>query len=339
MTWLTIGSTAVTVVSGAVSADQNRKASNKAADKLSNAQRDAQALNEQRYQEARSTLSPYLNSSAAANKQLMIEMGLGGQYAAAEQDQRKSRLVDLQNQLAQLQSAQTAQSAQSAQSKTKKKRRGGLLGAIQSVAEKSVIGSLLHSSTTSNTPAAPSAVDRSSQIQSLQEQIAQEQAAYDKYSAEPTQSQQPGTAYMNTPVYQGAIKAGTDAVNTGAAGSGALYSGARGVSLKDVGQNVNQSMYSNYMNILQNIANPAAATNLSNIGINQAGNLGQQNIAATGVRNNYALQNATDQGAFISDAAGGLSSAFTAYMNRPKTPKVSPVGTQAGEATFNPGLT
>lgn len=355
MTWAAIGGAAVTVVGGAVSADQNRKTSNKASDKLTDAQRAAQALNEQRYQEARNTLSPYLSSSAAANKQLMIELGLGGQYAAEEQSQRSSRLKELQDQLAKLQSQQQAQ--QQAVEKKKKKSGGGVLGKLSSKLSEvtghenvndflNPLGSIKTSVNSakyalsggkSNLPGGNN-TDYASSIDELQKQIAAQQAEVDKYSADPTLGKQPGTAYMNTPVYQGAIKAGTEAVNTGAAGDGALYSGARGLALRDVGQNVNQSMYSNYMNLLQNAANPATATNLSNIGINQAGNIGSQNIATTGMVNNYGLQNATDQGAFIADAAGGLSGAFTAYMNRPKTSKVAPTGASAGEPTFNPGL-
>ena len=78
------------------------------------------------------------------------------------------------------------------------------------------------------------------------------------------------------------------------------------------------------MNILQGMANPNTATNLSNIGIGQAGSIGEQNIAS-------ANQSAMDRGARTADIAGGLSSAFSAYMSRPPAGQAP----QAG-ASINP---
>jgi len=345
MTWYAVGAAAVTVIGGAVNADKASKATDKAGKKLSAAQQEAQALSEQRYADAQKTLSPYLLSSSVANRQLMNELGLGGQMAAAEQKDRVSNLASLQEQLAALQSQEVE--SQAAVAKKKKKKKGGLLGAIQKVsgvedlstlanpitgAKASLSGTkFLMSGGKSQLGPDGKPIDNATAIANLQKQIADEQAAIDGYSPN-AQDTQPGTAYMNTPAYKGAIDAGVNAVNQGAANDGGLYSGARGTALKDVGQGVQQSFYSNYMNMLQNMANPSTATNLSNIGIGQAGNIGQQNIAATQGINALNMMGTADSNAANADMVGGLTSAFTAYMNRPQQSKVgtaAPANNQA----------
>jgi len=284
----------------------NKDAAKKSEKRLAESEAAARELNERRYEEAKKTLSPYLTSSSIANRQLMIELGLGDQYAAEEQKGRTGNLAALQQQLADLQERQAGSVQSTAKMRTIA---GGTLGKL--------VGKLAGEKESRDLK------NFTESSADLQTQIAEVQAAIDSYAANPQAAQEaPGTAYMRTPVYQGAIQAGTDAVNAGAAEAGSLYSGARGIALKDVGQNVNQSMYNNYLNLLQNTASPATATNFSNMGIGQAGNIGQQNIAATQMRNAYNMQGAEDQGAYYADVAGGLSNAFTAYMNRPKTPKI-----------------
>ncbi len=93
-------------------------------------------------------------------------------------------------------------------------------------------------------------------------------------------------------------EAGLDAATYGLAGRGEAYGGTRFRELADIGarnklaalqyqQGQRQQKYgaqqtalSNYMNTLQNIANPQVAQNVSSLGLGQAANIGAQNIAA-----------------------------------------------------------
>jgi hypothetical protein len=351
MTWYAVGAAAVTVIGGAVNANKASKATDKAAGKITDAQSQSDALSQQRYLDAQKTLSPYLLSSSVANRQLINEMGLGKQYQDAEHKSRADNLASLQQQLSDLQAEQAASTASVQAQATKKKKKGGLLGAISKVTGTDNLSDLLNPIGAGKAGLATAKfgltgksqlgedgkpIDNANAIAMLQKQIADEQAAIDGYSSQP-QDNQAGTAYMNTPAYQGAIDAGVKSVDQGAANSGGLYSGARGVALRDVGQGVQQSFYSNYMNMLQNMANPATATNLSNIGINQAGNIGQQNIASANNVNGYNLMGTEANNAATSDTIGGLTSAFTAYMNRPQQSKVGTAKVGVDSIPTNPG--
>ncbi len=349
MTWAYIGAAAVTVIGGAYNQSQSKKATSKAGKKITDAQAQADALSQQRYLDAKKTLSPYLLSSSVANRQLINEMGLGGQYDAAENKSRVSNLAEMKAALAEMQAAK-AQSEIDTKKANKKKNKGGLNGALGKITGSQNINDMLSPiksakmginawkwSLGHENQMGPDGkpLDLNSSIAELQRQIEETQSSIDQYAANPNpESSKPGTAYMNTPAYQGAIDAGVGAVNQGAANGGGLYSGARGVALRDVGQGVQQSFYTNYMNMLQNMANPATATNLSNIGINQAGNIGQQNIAATSAANGYNLMGTEAGNAANADMVGGLTSAFTAYMNRPQQQKVG-VSNPANTSAYN----
>lgn len=87
--------------------------------------------------------------------------------------------------------------------------------------------------------------------------------------------------------------------------------------------NRQQSYYNNYMNMLQNLASPSTATNVASMGMGQAANIGQQNLAATAQANQAMMQGAAAQNAAIADAMGGVSNIASAYMMSP----------QAGAAT------
>jgi len=121
---------------------------------------------------------------------------------------------------------------------------------------------------------------------------------------------QSAPAYRNTPGYQGAIQSGIDTVNAGAAGAGSLYSGARGDALRTAGQNVEQSYYSNYMNMLQGMANPSATTNLSSLGMGQAATIGGQNIGAAAQQGQFRQQGAQATQQAQGDAIGAIISMF-----------------------------
>ena len=119
------------------------------------------------------------------------------------------------------------------------------------------------------------------------------------------------------PGYSDAIDAGVRTVNQGEANAGNLYSGSRGLALRDAGQNVQQSYYTNYMNLLQNMANPKSTTNMASVGVGQAGTIGAQNISATNQANAYRMAGTEAQNAAIADITGALGSGISAYMNRP----------------------
>ena len=78
--------------------------------------------------------------------------------------------------------------------------------------------------------------------------------------------------------------------------------------------------YSNYMNMLQNMASPQVAQNLSALGVNQGMAMGQQNIGAQTTASNYNLQGVGAQNAAIADLSKGAANIATAYMNRPQAP-------------------
>lgn len=246
MTWGLVAVGVGTVAAGAYSANKASKAAGRSADATLAAAEMTEERLQRGYEDAEGRLSPFIGSELAANRQLMIEMGLTPPPVYMPGSDRK--LEDLRSQ--------------------------PLQG-----------------------PAGPAA--------------------------------QPGTAYMQTPAYKAAMEEGIGAVNQGAAGAGALYSGSRGLALRDVGQSVQQSFYNNYMNILQSMANPTTATNLSNIGIGVAGSINDQNALATTQANNARLAGQQASGAVMSDVVGGIGSAVSAYLSRPQTAVTAPAATSS----------
>lgn len=79
--------------------------------------------------------------------------------------------------------------------------------------------------------------------------------------------------------------------------------------------------YTNYMNMLQNMASPQVAQNLSALGVNQGMAQGQQNIGAQQTASEYNLMGTGAQNAAIADIAKGGANIASAYMNRPQTPQ------------------
>jgi len=292
MTWVTAGVAAAGIAASLYSSNEAENASYAASKKNEGSIEGGVAA-------ATQLLTPYIQSSDAANRQLMIEMGLGS--TLREQDLKG--ISDLESQILALQNAPAPQI------KKKKKGRtlGGILGATAGgLFSDPITGAII--GTVKGDKDQFSDGNYDTQIADLQTQLAKKQAILGDESA-----YQQTNAYMNAPGYQGAIQAGTEAVNQGAANDGALYSGSRGNALKEVGQSVQQSYYSNYINMLSNMANPSTATNLANINIGAAGNIGSNNIAATNLNNQ-------NQSAMIADIMGGLTSAGSAYINRPQTP-------------------
>ena len=123
------------------------------------------------------------------------------------------------------------------------------------------------------------------------------------------------------PGYQAVMDESLSAAEQSAVSSGSTaYGGRRLEAAGQVGANVQQSYYTNYMNMLQNLSSPTVATNLSSMGMNQGIAMGQQNIAATNAANEFRLQGVAAQSAGVADLIGGLTSAYGSYMNRPTTP-------------------
>jgi len=123
------------------------------------------------------------------------------------------------------------------------------------------------------------------------------------------------------PGYQAVMDESLSAVEQSVINSGSTaYGGRRLKAAGQVGAGVQQSYYTNYMNMLQNLSSPTVAINLSSMGMNQGIAMGQQNIAATNTANDFRLQGVEAQNAAIADAVGGLTSAYGSYMNRPTTP-------------------
>lgn len=81
-----------------------------------------------------------------------------------------------------------------------------------------------------------------------------------------------------------------------------------------------ESFYNNYMNLLQAQANPAAATNLASLGVNQAAQQNQQNAQFTANQNANIIGGANYQGGVIADTTGAIASGLDSYMNRPQSP-------------------
>lgn len=317
MTWGFVAGAAISVVGGAISSKKSSKAADKASKRALAAGGAASELLEVGYEEAEERLSPYLASEKAANRQLMIEMGLTPDYSE-QIGSSTTRLDQLRSELdAMGVTVDSMDGGRSFKDRVKDTQKDKF---IASISPSGLFRSKKKKKKAKKRAKAEAAA-REQRIESLGAQIEEEEARLSGFQQRQDQPLgEPGTAYMETPAYQATIEQGVSAVDQAAATGGSLYSGARGEALKEVGQNVQQSYYSNYMNILQNMATPTSTTNLSNIGIGTAGTIGQQNIAAQNLATGYNLQGVEAQNAAMADIVGGISSGVGAYMNRPQQP-------------------
>ena len=64
--------------------------------------------------------------------------------------------------------------------------------------------------------------------------------------------------------------------------------------------------YTNYMNLLGNLASPTTATNIANLETGHAGDVAQQRIGAQTSANKYNLMGAQAQSAATADIAGAI---------------------------------
>lgn len=324
MSWGMVGAAAVTVIGGSIASKKASKAASSAADATADATTEAAriaaeandksiALMKEGYSDASRRLSPFIASEAAANRQLMAQMGLTPDYSSEIRDYSSQirdyteQIEGLNSQVANLRNTELeALTGQDANRISYLRNRLGS-GEIFERDDAS-LPFLSHTSDTYNDESlvnvsgrlqneldellARNPRDQSRLSPESQQEIAELESRIASYEDRVSQAQQvidsrqgdqqpevASTAYLDLPSYKGAVTEGVSAVNQGAATSGSLYSGARGEALKDVGQSVQQTYYNNYMNILQGMANPASTTNLSNMGIGSAASMGNVNAA------------------------------------------------------------
>lgn len=121
-------------------------------------------------------------------------------------------------------------------------------------------------------------------------------------------------AYMETGGYQDMLSESQRSVEQAAASSGSLYSGARMKAAGEVGASVQNQFYNNYMNMLTNMADPSAATNLASLGVGQGATMGRQMIESQNIASDYQMGGAQAVQAGRADLFGGLIELGTGYM-------------------------
>lgn len=251
------------------SAGATDKASSRASQDALRTAQQSEAFNRERFEQAERYLNPYLERELQASNQLLFELGLTPYQGTPGQLQQRPELS--QDEINQRAEAVA--------------RGGGFVG---------------------GPPRADSL------------------ARYtDQPEYTPVRNIQPNRTggYRQAPGYAASLDAldrleeeGYEAVNQGAAGSGTLYSGRRGEQLREVGAGTQlararteNQFYNNYINTLQNLANPTSTTNLSAAGLDQGATIGQQNIAAQNQATGYQLQGVAAQNAIRADQAGALA--------------------------------
>jgi hypothetical protein len=252
------------VASGAYQGHKARKAGKEAAESAervaseeSQVQRDiaanAEALNRERYLEAKGLLMPRVRQSDIAQNQLMAELGLGG----------------YQTQPLFSSGGYQAQPQFSSGGYRREPVGRGFAPQDGGGGPFDLPGNRMVGASIRNLP--PS-----------------EESYYEPL--DPTTFKK-STSYMDIPGYQAAIDESLRAVEQAGNYEGATsYGGRRLKAAGQVGAGVQQSYYNNYMNMLQNIAQPQVAQNLASMGVNQGANIGSQNIVAGQASSNAVLQ-------------------------------------------------
>ena len=142
-------------------------------------------------------------------------------------------------------------------------------------------------------------------------------------------------AYMETPGYQALLEERQRGAEQAAAGERTLYSGRRIQEAADIGGATQSQFYTNYMNLLQNMASPGVATNLASLGMGQAATLGQQQMQAEQAAAGYQMAGAQAKQAFIGDVIGAGANIYGGYMagGGARTPTAAVPATTAPAAT------
>lgn len=298
---IVVGAGAGVYASGKASSAATEGADAAAAASLKAAEK-ADALNAQRFGLAQDYTTPYLERELQSSNQLLVEMGLqpyqgsvggretgGGVYSVPEENQRKADIL-------------TRQIA---------KQRGGRWALAEG--ERDAKKQQLRDLATVYTP-------RFENIQPTIQPTAPQEGIEGEYIPAGTEA----PAYQQTPAYQRLREEGLSAVNQAAVNSGILYSGRRGEAAAEVGAGVESQFYTNYLNMLQNLANPQVSQNIGALGVGQGLSIGSQNIAAQNTASGYQLQGVAAGNAATADIYGGISSLASAYIGRPQAPQQPP---------------
>ncbi len=160
-----------------------------------------------------------------------------------------------------------------------------------------------------------------------------------------------GMDYQNNPAYRKMQDETARNVNQYAANSGSLYSGRRGEALREASANTQMqfyqdlagreeraynndlsrrgvatgalqgredSYYTNYMNLLGNLAQPTTATNIANLETGHAANSANNTNSTAATVNQGNLMGEQARSAGFADAAGAIAGGISAFANRPQ---------------------
>lgn len=265
----------------------------------------SEALNRERFALAQGYLDPYVGRANIAAQQLQAELGLpqyGGSSAGFSMDADKARLAEIQAQISGI-AEPSGVSQPSNGNNVGLARFGDANTRARQTLRPGGAGIILN--TAKQDP-------RYSALRTERDEI---QARMNTpYMYEP-QREYKARSMAEIPGFQAVMDESLGAAEQSAINSGStLYGGRRLKAAGEVGAGVQQSYYNNYMNLLQNMANPTAATNLAGMGVGQGQAIGQQNIAATGMANDYRMQGVAAQNAAMSDVLGGAVQLGTGYM-------------------------
>lgn len=296
------------VIAGGISAGGSIIAGNRAADAAGDAAdasaataARAGALNRERFALAQGYLDPYVGRANIAAQQLQAEMGLpqyGGSSGGFSMDADKARMSEIDALMSGMSPtisvgggrvSNPEEVRDDERGAQRRRNRGGVAAARASEAN-------------------PEYDELSREREEIQARIGT------PYMYEP-QREYKARSMSEIPGFQAVMDESLGAAEQSAMSSGStLYGGRRLEAAGKVGAGVQQSYYNNYMNLLQNMANPAVATNLAGMGVGQAQSIGQQNIAATGMANDYRMQGVGAQNAAFSDLMGGAVQLGSGYM-------------------------
>ena len=343
MSWLATG---IGFVGSLAQGSQAKKAADRSADATAETAANAEALNRERFVDAQTLMNPYVGRSDIASRQLMAEMGLPQyqapqppqqyqapqppqQYQGVPQDAGAAYGGGFWGQVADATQQQPIDATPIPQATGEPgqefpaapidmDRIQNLYGAQQvqqprPLTDMERIQNLYAGSTN------PDGMDweRGLSPYPQGQQPQQPQAPYSPYSPymDATEQEYSPRSMSQIPGYQAVMDESLRAATlSNQMAGGTAYGGRRLAEAGKVGAGVQQSYYNNYMNMLQNMSSPPAATNLAGMGMGQAQSIGQQNIAATGMANDYRMQGTAASNAAIGDVMGGITNMFAGGM-------------------------
>ena len=275
-------------------AESSERISNEQAGVTRDIAANAEELNRERYLEAQGLLLPRVGQSDIAQRQLMAEMGLPDYYG--EQNQGHRQQVEGPVRRQELQAIVDEGYGEFSQ-QSERDKYNSAVDELQQISGGGAEGGSRKRASLERLIADPNTRDSTrAQAQITLSELEQSEGntvggnvSYD--NAPGGQGYAPSSAYMNAPGYQASMDESLRAVEQSAVSSGSTaYGGRRLKEAGKVGAGVQQSYYNNFMNLLQNMAQPQVAQNLASMGMNQGMQIGQQNIAAGNTASNMAIQ-------------------------------------------------